>query len=216
MDVEFFSTITVEVPRERIFARLGYAKGITQLSAPQQEHVERSIEAGVSLITLQGCYRRLLAKENDEYLVVLAGGLRFRSQSLGHMLAGCEEAMLMSVTAGSLIVEAIHANAVGADMSSAVVFDAVASEMVESGLNWITELVGRELMRERRCFTERRFSAGYGDLIIQAQKDFYTTLRLDKLGVTINESYMLVPEKTVTAIIGIRKMPEPKAKQEGF
>jgi len=216
MDVQFLPTITVQAPRERIYSRLGYAKGITQLSALSQEHIERAIDAGVSLIELKGCYRRLLAKENDGYLVVLSQGLRFRSQSLGHMLTGCEEALLMSVTAGSLIVEAIHANAVDADMSSSVVFDAVASEMVESGLNWITELVTREIIRERRCFTERRFSAGYGDLIIQAQKDFYTTLRLEKLGVTINESYMLIPEKTVTAIIGIRKMPEPKATREGF
>ena len=50
-----------------------------------------------------------------------------------------------------------------------------------------------------------RFSPGYGDLPIELQRDFLTLLDASrKIGLTATESSMLVPSKSITALIGIR------------
>ena len=48
-----------------------------------------------------------------------------------------------------------------------------------------------------------RYSPGYGDLELYNQDIFYRLLNLENWGVEITENYMLIPEKTVTAIVGI-------------
>ena len=215
MQTEYFDAITVEVPRVRIYARMGYSQGITHLTPLQQEHIERAIDAAASLVELKGCCRRLLLKENDRFEIVLSDGVIFRSESLGRLLEGCEEAMLIGATAGSLIVEAIVAGGLHDELSGSVVFDAVASEMVDSALGWIIDFVNRDIRRTGRYFTERRFSPGYGDFILANQRIFYTAMEMEKMGVRINDRFMLEPEKSVTAIIGIKRIPEEDQKMAG-
>ena len=49
-----------------------------------------------------------------------------------------------------------------------------------------------------------RFSPGYGDLPIEVQKDFLPLLDAERrLGITLSESCLMAPSKSVTAIIGV-------------
>ncbi len=49
-----------------------------------------------------------------------------------------------------------------------------------------------------------RFSPGYGDLALELQRDLITTLDCPrKIGLTLNESLLLSPSKSVTAILGL-------------
>ena len=57
---------------------------------------------------------------------------------------------------------------------------------------------------EEYGYTKPRFSPGYGDLPIEIQKDFFRVLEPNrKIGVSLTESMMMIPSKSVTAIIGI-------------
>ena len=58
-----------------------------------------------------------------------------------------------------------------------------------------------------------RFSPGYGDFPLEAQKDIFRTLDCSrKIGLTLNESLLMSPSKSVTAIVGLSPCagPEPK------
>jgi cobalamin-dependent methionine synthase I len=61
------------------------------------------------------------------------------------------------------------------------------------------------LRREGRHLTSRRYSAGYADFVLENQAIFFRELELEKLGVQLTASFILVPEKSVTAIAGIEK-----------
>ncbi len=51
-----------------------------------------------------------------------------------------------------------------------------------------------------------RFSAGYGDLPLIIQKDIFKALDCErKLGITLNEKLLMLPTKSVTAIVGLKK-----------
>ncbi|HOO47200.1 MAG TPA: methionine synthase, partial [Deltaproteobacteria bacterium] len=77
------------------------------------------------------------------------------------------------------------------------------SEMTDEALDWITGYVNQGLRRRAARLTEKRYSAGYGDFALENQKIIYDLLMMHELGVSITESYLLVPEKTVTALAGV-------------
>ena len=62
----------------------------------------------------------------------------------------------------------------------------------------------------------KRFSPGYGDLPLETQKDIFALLDCGKyIGVSLNESLLMMPSKSVTAIFGIGSAAtEPEHKCE--
>jgi cobalamin-dependent methionine synthase I len=123
---------------------------------------------------------------------------------LASMVKDCNELLFMAVTAGSKIIESIH-ELEKDDLTRSVVYDATASEMVDACFDWIQKYIRQELRRESRQLLPKRISCGYGDFSLQNQKVFFKLMRLDTMGITITKSFMLVPEKSATAVTGIRK-----------
>ena len=61
----------------------------------------------------------------------------------------------------------------------------------------------------RGLYLTDRFSPGYGDLPLTVQKDLCGVLDTRRtLGLTVNESMLLIPEKSVTAVMGICPVPQ--------
>ena len=83
--------------------------------------------------------------------------------------------------------------------SRSAVLDALASSAVEC---WCDD-VERELTQgeEKHC---ERFSPGYGDFPLHHQKDFLHCLDMGRLlGVSLTDSLLMKPAKSVTAVIGL-------------
>ncbi len=203
MKVVFFDTITVSLPKDKIYSRLGYSKGKTQLKDRQKEVVERYIEDALDFINLKGAGRRVPVAEISPESITLSGGNALKSKSLVKLFSKCSEILFMGATAGKKVVEVIEKNSAGKDITSAVIFDAVASEMVDGALDWIMGYFGQQIRRENKYVVERRFSAGYGDFLLDSQKVMCDILEIDKLGVVLSKEFILLPEKSVTAVAGI-------------
>jgi len=204
--IKFFETITIETPRESIYRRLGYRKSTTVLSSEEKRTVDRVIDHARSLVRLKGAALRAAIEDRDEKTVVLAGGARFRSSRLAVFLEGCDECLVMGATGGGTVMEAIASDTARDNLTEAVIVDAAASEMVDASLDWITRYYAGLLRRERKGLLKRRYSAGYGDFALEHQHMIYEMLDLARLDVTINEQALLIPEKSVTAITGIRTL----------
>lgn len=126
------------------------------------------------------------------------GFMRVQSKNLAKNLCGCKEAYVFCATLGIGLDR--HFEKLSAiSQSRATVFSATASSLIESFCGYVNkELVGQKESRPR-------FSCGYGDFSIEHQVDILKVLEADKrLGVYLTDSFMMVPVKTVTAIIGIR------------
>ena len=186
-----------------IYRRLGYKRGITKVDERKREEIERHIEYAASLISLKGAGLRVPLKRVDPPLIVLKAGAHIRSVRLARLLNGCKEALFIGSTSGSAVMDAILGDTEGGDMTRGVVIDAVASEMTDAALDWIMGFFNRLLARENARLTRGRFSAGYGDFLLENQKMMYDMLELNRIGVTINENFILMPEKSVTAVVGI-------------
>lgn len=115
----------------------------------------------------------------------------------GH-LSDCRRVWLIGATIGFETEKAV-ARLMYDDPVLAIMLDSAATCALESYLDDVCNGIEAET---RRALTWR-FSCGYGDFPISQQADFVRLLDLGrKIGVYMNESYMLSPQKSVTAIAG--------------
>jgi cobalamin-dependent methionine synthase I len=205
MNVEFFESINLPPPNDKIYLRLGYSKGKTKLSQAELIKFESYIDFALDKIKLQGAAVIASIKEKTDSEIILEDNLIIKSNSIRKFLNDCESVLFMGATTGFEIMAAISSGEDKKELEKSVVADAVASEMVDAALGWIADYKARILRRENKFITQQRFSAGYGDFDLTYQKVIYNILNLAKFGVKLTESYMLKPEKTVTALCGIKQ-----------
>lgn len=201
--VSYFNNISIATPIAQIYRRLGYRRGVTDIRLRDEAQTQGHIAAAMSLVRLQGAALRTSILPEGAVAVRLPDGTEFAGRQLFDFLNGCDEILLMGATAGAEITAAIREDAAGRDVTRAVIFDATASESVDAALDWIMAFYNRILRREGRRLLKARFSAGYGDLVLENQRAMHRLLALDRIDVEITASCMLVPEKSATAITGI-------------
>lgn len=125
-------------------------------------------------------------------------------------LEGCAKAVLMCATIGNDVDRLLREEQVS-DMAAAVITDAMASCAVEKVCDAAEDTIRNEYPN---MFMTWRFSAGYGDLPINIQKQFLEVTNAGRaIGLFANESSILIPRKSVTAVIGLSDMPIEKKRR---
>ena len=145
-----------------------------------------------------------IVRENGEIRLDEAG-IRLPGELAGKMLSECDTAALMICTLGAGF-DRIMKEWEARDMARAAVMDVCGSAWTESVCDE-AEAEIRSRFPGRYCTD--RFSPGYGDLPLSLQADFLRALDAGrKLGITANESFLLLPCKSVTAVIGLSDRPQ--------
>ncbi len=202
MHLEVFESINITVPKEKIYKRLGYTKGVTEISLKQGKEFEQHIEDAISLLKLKAGSIRILIEKKDALKVNLSGGVIFESRLLASLVKDCDEILCMGATAGSKIIKFIQNNQT-TNLTKSAIYDAVASEYVDGCFQWIQDYFNQNLIREAKQLIQKRISCGYGDFLLGYQKIMYDILKLKDLGINITEKFILIPEKSATAVSGI-------------
>ena len=139
----------------------------------------------------------VLLKEAD---ILLSGTLA------AAQLQGCSRAALLVCTLGAEFDAMLRAEQVR-DMAGAAMLNACGSALVEAGCG---EAEAEIAKRFPDLYLTDRFSPGYGDLPLSLQPRLCAALdAYRRLGVTVSDTYLLNPVKTVTAVIGLADTPQP-------
>lgn len=121
------------------------------------------------------------------------------SHSLFLNLSGCKSIVLFAATVGAG-VDRLIAKYNRLSPARAAVLQAMGAAAVEQ---WCDELNAR--ITEEYGPSRPRFSCGYGDLPLSLQRSIFPALNVTKnIGVTLTEGDLMVPSKSVTAIVGIK------------
>jgi hypothetical protein len=121
------------------------------------------------------------------------------SRDLAKNLCGCKKMILFCATVGHGI-DRLTVRHSRLSPSLALCLQSVGAEAIEAVCREFCEYLADEYGSKLRP----RFSAGYGDLPLRLQKDIFRALGCEKrIGVTLNESLLMSPTKSVSAIIGI-------------
>ncbi len=131
-------------------------------------------------------------------------GLRIYSKDLYKALSECCGVIIFAATVG-LGVDRLIYRFSRISPSKAVCFDAIGGERVEALCDSFCEHM-KERLAPDGLSLKPRFSPGYGDLSIELQRYIFSLLDCERrLGLTLNDSYLMSPTKSVTAIVGIYK-----------
>ncbi len=149
------------------------------------------------------CYTVVTVERENGHLLI--GGHPVESRDLQKALDGCQRALLFGATVG-VGIDRLIARYSRVSPSRALCLQALGAERIEAlcdafcnGYAKRAEQVGERL--------RPRFSAGYGDLSLAVQKDWFRILDCHKkIGLSLNESLVMSPAKSVTAIAGIEKL----------
>ena len=135
-------------------------------------------------------------------------GVTFAGKDIPTMLAPCEEVVLFGATLGPG-VERLMMRYEVTNAADAVIMDACARTAIENICNNFESDMRAEIEAGGRYLTDR-FSPGYGDLPISEQPKFFALLDMTRrVGVSLTPTTIMVPRKSVTAIMGIARTPQP-------
>ncbi len=146
---------------------------------------------------MQVCYEICDVTSHGEVFSI--SDINIDSKALQEHLTGCNKAVIFVATAG-LYIDRMIQKYVDISPLKAYIFQAIGAERIEA----LCDIFEAEMKNIYMDITSR-FSPGYGDLSLQIQRDIFDLIDIPKaIGVTLNESMLMSPSKSVSAIIGIR------------
>lgn len=161
------------------------------------------------------------------YRVVERSQIHAEGVSIAKHLEGCDQVAALAVTSGSGIDDLIRRAQIG-NIAQAVVLDTGASVLTEQIADAAEETIRREILgqdsgyqdgscldgagcgssQSEQLWMTSRFSPGYGDLPLVYQRDLLTlTDAPRKIGLMLTSGNIMVPRKSITALIGLADHP---------
>ncbi len=195
---------------EENFSEAARYLGYRRSSVPDSvvtELLEESIKEMHEVISPAAVYEDfpLVIKKNaeDEKPVFCFGDVEIASSSLYDNLKDCSHVTIFAATVGPKVDALIRKYQLIAP-AKASVMQACGAMYIEQVVNLLNDSI--KARKDKDGFTCRpRYSPGYGDVPLQVQKHFFRLLPCQRIGLTLMDSLIMAPEKSVTAFVGSYK-----------
>lgn len=168
-----------------------------------EKNILDACEEALLLLQVRGVYK-IYNYDCENHVVKSAPEFEIVGNSIIKHLAGCEKVACIAVTVGENIEREVTKKFDAGNYVSSVLLDAAATAAVEQAADELEKAIARVVSKESLKM-RWRFSPGYGDWQLENQKRFFYVTGADEIGMNLTESLMLVPRKSVTAIIGLEK-----------
>lgn len=188
--------------RNEILTYLGYKGG--PVPPETEADIRRCLDLLMETARPRIVWRRFPLKADGSL-----SGTDFRpaGEDVKALLQGCEAVIFLAATLGAE-AEALLRRAQVRNMTDAVILDACGSAAIE---NVCDNLCADLEQLEAPLFLTDRFSPGYGDLPFSQQEEFCRLLDVGRrIGVSLSPGGLMIPQKSVTALVGVSPVPVPK------
>lgn len=119
-------------------------------------------------------------------------------------LEGCHKVALLGITLGIGVDNLLRRTQI-TDMALSVIIDCGASVMIEQLCDKFETYIKKNIEEK---YSTSRFSPGYGDYSIEEQPRIIKYLDAPrKIGLTVTADSLMIPRKSVTALIGLADHP---------
>ena len=191
--------IAPPIDRREALRYAGARGDVTEISKLLEECIRES-EAHLSYKLCYAYYPLTRVKSSLDL-----GFAKVSSEKLAAHLEGCFEIIVLAATVG-VAFDRLIAKFGKISPTKAYLLDGLGTERIEA----LCDLFCHEEAERRAKAGEAltgRFSAGYGDLPLELQKSIFEALDCEKsIGLTLGDSLLMSPQKSVTAIVGIKKV----------
>jgi hypothetical protein len=149
---------------------------------------------------------RVAAGQSGSFSVLLDSGVSFAGKGIHKLLAHSRYAAVFALTIGEKI-DAAMAELSQQDFTEAYFLDGVASAMTDG----LLQLLKSELDQEAAqlgCELAYRFSPGYARWELQEQEKIFTLLKGQEIGISLSDTYFMIPQKSLSGVYGFRPSRE--------
>ena len=165
--------------------------------------VDNSIELTKEIINPKVVYKKCKIDSHNKNMIYLPQeDIVFESSDIYKLLENCQDCILICATLGLEIEREIR-KFTYTNLTKGVILDACATTAIEEVCDMLQDKIEENLNKQGKYIT-MRYSPGYGDLSIEKNKDIVRVLNgHHTIGLTVNENGIMIPRKSVVAIIGI-------------
>lgn len=190
----------MKINKEEVLRYLGY-KG-----QYLDEKIDKLIDQAINEINNAGrtksTYRFFPLKMVSGRLLIKGTNIVLPGQDIKNHLKNTKDCIIMAATLGHEVDRLIRYYE-KVSMTRALILDATASVAIEEAINKLNGDLEKEVFMDNKIFTSR-YSPGYGDLPLSIQGGLLDILGAKKsIGLTANAHNILIPRKSITAILGI-------------
>jgi len=188
------------IEKNEILRYLGFKGQI--LDEDINKLIEESIEEMKKIIKVRYVYKFFNIDKSDDDIALKGSTIKLQGKDIYKHLEKTDKCILMSITLGSDVDTKIRYYE-KTSITRALILDACATTAVEEACDNLCEKLEREIIDENKVLTSR-FSPGYGDLPIDLQNSFISVLDgQSTIGLTASSHSILLPRKSVTAVVGV-------------
>lgn len=206
-DMKIIKDLKLDLDKEEILRYQGYSR--KKVKEPNQNILritKEEINRGYSLFKPQGIYSLIKIKGSAlEGRINLESGLIFRfAKSIIKQLKGASHLLVGVVTIGDLLEKKVSELFSHGEFPQALALDAVGTVAVEDFSRKVRKLARQEAI-EQGFKTSRHFSPGYSGWEVSQQEIVFKSIPSDNIGVRLSKGFMMLPQKSLSWVIGAGK-----------
>ncbi|MCK4556024.1 MAG: hypothetical protein KAU47_00805 [Candidatus Aminicenantes bacterium] len=185
---EKIENLKIEFDEKRIFRLIGYKKNSKEIKDPIKLLITEEKKKLEQLLHPASIYTILNYEETNRHSI----------------FNDAEKVALCICTIGSDLEEEINRLMGNNEMARALILDSLGSEAAEEAAIQSDRILV-EKAREMGLWPSKRFSPGYGKWDIREQQYVFQVLPGKDIGVSLTESCMMIPRKSVSFRINFYK-----------
>lgn len=152
-------------------------------------------------------YNTYIISDVDAQVVMLEDGPIFHSPKLAKTMCSSREIVCFLATVGPQLDEEVSRLSAKGRISSAYILDAMGSGLVESVVDNFQDKMSKK-MRPQGMGVTVRFSPGYCDWPLTQQRELFSLLDAQELGVKLSRSCLMTPRKSISGVFGIHPLDQ--------
>ena len=197
MSIYNVKLVNIDVTETKRYAGLRNVKNF------DEKKILDACDEAQSLIDIKGIWN--IYNYDDKNQTILSEiPIMIKGKSICNHLKNCDKVICMAVTIGESIENEITNKFQKGEYTSSILLDAAATTAVEQAADAIEKKIEQEI--SLKGYNMRwRFSPGYGDWSLSQQKDILNLSGSEIIGIKLSTSMMMIPRKSITAIIGLFK-----------
>ncbi|MDR3256428.1 MAG: hypothetical protein LBT18_02060 [Endomicrobium sp.] len=192
----------IKINYKELLARLGYLQAKTKLDDKTSGLIKEILDLAQKLIKP----KVVIAFENiiiTENFVSFKNSYKIKSNNVAVLLRNCFKAYGVSVTIGSALESKRDEFLKKKEIFNALILDAAGSVAAEEAITLANAQIKGYEEKNGNILT-KRYSPGYGDWELESNKDFLDWIGADSIGIKLNGFCQMKPEKSVSALIGVK------------
>lgn len=172
------------------------------INAPMERLLKEKTSLCIENITPKTIYERFEIDKVDGDLVYFKSGDVFNGPNISRILMGSKIAILYIFTLGSRADQIIKKESQTGDTLATIIMDAITTSLLEILGEFVGKKIKMEGIEQQNWGATCAYSPGQYKWTIEEQKKIFKMVDGKRIGVELNNSYLMVPFKSISGVYG--------------